>query len=483
MMLRIYILLIFFFQMSFSLFSQTLDYSVNERLKPKVEHIEVLGKYENAYFIVQFDKKANQTFVFQRYDQSLRKTAQFIYTLERQFNVERILFVNGRIYFFYSTYDKIDNLFILYCDVFDRNFNAYDKSKVLLRTANTFPGEKAFYIKHNKQNDLLSVFYARQTNESDYATGLLLLNLMLELQGTINSELSVGKNFSIENMDFTKNYLSAILRVREPQQGLFRQTIQQFYLLCVNTINGQTNVIPLFSDSLRLNNVIFKYDYFSTSLIISGYFSENSKTESQGLAYIKYFPINDSLYTKYAFFSNEMIGMLAGSRTAADGIVDFFPVQSFMRDDGGFVFVGEYYNLRKEILSNPYSLNNTYVKYYYHFRDIMLVSFNPDGSIDWNKIIRKDQYSSNDEGIFSSFATGATHNGIIFFYNDMSRVRWHLILDKIDPSGSSEHRILVNGNTIAASFLPKSGMQVSANEFIIPLKEDRKGYSFLRVRF
>ena len=483
MMKKIIIIYSFIISGCSFLHAQTLDWSISEKLKIRPEQVEILGKIDESLFIIQYDKKSLQTFIFQRYDAQLRKSAQYEKTLEKQFHVVKIALHDKKLYFFYASYNKETKTYSLFADIFDHNFNEYDKGNLIIETKSKLDDNSTFQISFNKLTNKILIISSEGTSGKNTNLKLVILDHLLETLESLNVALPFEETMAVTNIEFAEPYITAIITRKGSSGILFKQNEQSFQFICINAETNALSQFNLYNDSLKLTNVIYKYDYFTTGYIITGYFSNHESTESKGLAFIKYFPSNDSSLFRFIYFSKEMAGVLSGSRPNMEGVMDFYPVYSVLRNDGGFIFVGEYYRIQKEVLSNPYSLNSNYIKYYYQFREIMIVSINPDGKVDWNKIIRKEQYSTNDEGVFSSFLAGATHENLFFIYNDMSRLKWNLILDKIDPNGKTEHKIIVNGNNFTAGFLPKSGMQISNHEFIIPLLEEKKGFSFLRLTF
>jgi hypothetical protein len=70
---------------------------------------------------------------------------------------------------------------------------------------------------------------------------------------------------------------------------------------------------------------------------------------------------------------------------------------------------------------NSYRRNNGRNDLYYHYNDIIVVNIRPDGEIDWAARIPKRQLSSNDGGLFSSYAMSIVADKLYFTYNEDPR--------------------------------------------------------------
>jgi hypothetical protein len=122
-------------------------------------------------------------------------------------------------------------------------------------------------------------------------------------------------------------------------------------------------------------------------------------------------------------FDESLLAEVHGRDVAvARGLSDFNVRQVALRQDGGGVIIAE---LNKEF-SRRSSLpirrdNGTFsrggwVDYYYE--DLILFAVHPDGSAHWKQVLRKRQYSQDDDAIYSSFMLFKTPSRLRFLFND-----------------------------------------------------------------
>lgn len=461
-----------------NLFSQDIKFSVPDKIKGKTVFTEVLGKHKGYYFVVRYDKKANQNFLFEKYNVDLRVVRNHEFNIESGTNVEDIQLMNGQIFFFYSEYSRQDKLHKLYCDVYDETFNQVDKENLIATTSVSPTNSNTFKIAYDKIYHQLLVLYAEDIVKNKIKFIILELDEMLNNIHRVQTILNYEREFSIDKIKLFNHEFTALIRSKSTSilKGN-KELIDFFYYDLANDIR---RIRQLDFDSGKFENVIYRYDIMHDAYLFAGFYSHIKQEYVTGLGILRYFIEKDSMHLTTLPFSDEMLLSISG-KYDANGILNYYPKGLILRDDGGFVLISEYYSIQKELQNNYYAMNNTYVKYYYHFSDIMIISIDAEGHIDWNKIIRKDQNSMNDDGYYSSFSYASVSNKIVILFNDFSRSKWNLLYNVIMPDGEIDFEVLVNGNNFNGSFIPRQARQVGLFEMMIPALDQKKGFSLLKI--
>ncbi len=157
-----------------------------------------------------------------------------------------------------------------------------------------------------------------------------------------------------------------------------------------------------------------------------------------------------------------------------------------LKEDGGAVLVAEQYYVH--VVTNTSRGANgitiTTTTYYYHYNDIIVVSINPDATIDWIKRIPKIQVSVNDGGYYSSFSLGVHEDKLYFLFNDniknfknkkadkiygMTNIKKAVVnLTTIDAKGNINSEILFSAKADAKNYLrPKFNYQYDKDKMLI----------------
>ena len=162
-----------------------------------------------------------------------------------------------------------------------------------------------------------------------------------------------------------------------------------------------------------------------------------------------------------------------------------------VKNDGGFVLLAESFFV--SIRNNGY-MPGYYSYYYmsplstttnireYHYDDIIALSYSADGNLNWHSFIRKEQYSQEDNGLFSSYGFFNTGGSLGFLFNDYARNRSSIQMATLDGSGQLSTRSMAAGSADDPDWVPRAGKQVAAREFVVPCLR-KKQVCFAKVVF
>ena len=77
----------------------------------------------------------------------------------------------------------------------------------------------------------------------------------------------------------------------------------------------------------------------------------------------------------------------------------------------------------------------------------MALSYNKDGTREWSSFIPKQQYSQEDDGVFSSYALLNTGGTLAFLYNDFDARHSRIQLSTVTAEGKTDtHGLAAEGN-------------------------------------
>lgn len=249
------------------------------------------------------------------------------------------------------------------------------------------------------------------------------------------------------------------------------------------------------SRTLALNGhfasgLFFKIDNNSRSLYAAGFYSEKRNGNNDGVLFSKM--DLDSLYSGPARLLpfNDKLKEATGNGKRR-GFSNYQSRQLIIRSDGGFVLVAEEYYTSYHNMGMGYG--GYYSAYYspfmnsqtvreYHYGDIVALAYDATGNREFSSFIRKDQYSEEDGGAFSSYSFINSGGSLGFLYNDYDRRRSQITLASVDGSGKIETHGLYSVGTSDPDWLPKAGKQVSARELVVPCLR-RKQICFAKVVF
>ncbi len=244
------------------------------------------------------------------------------------------------------------------------------------------------------------------------------------------------------------------------------------------------------SNDFCLDEMNFAIDNSSGNIIAISFLKEDSKEYMVGYNYQVIDPSSSSINLKHNYiFPQETLDEIAG--LATEKAIKNLPVYQIgnivPRADGGALLVAEYYD--KTVESYEYTNYDPYYGYrtstrqveFYEYDDILLFSIKPDGTPDWNNVIRKKQISREDRGVNSSYAIINSKQQITFIFNEDVEQNSNVLQYEMEADGALDRKSIFNANQQEVQLRPSSAEQISFNEIIIP-SIYKKTLSFVKLQ-
>jgi len=246
-------------------------------------------------------------------------------------------------------------------------------------------------------------------------------------------------------------------------------------------------------EAFRLNGLyaaspFLKVDNAAGRVYVSGFYSAKKNGNFDGVLYGFVDATSYTLQNRRTIAFDDRIREASGVRSRRRAFNTYDVRQLIIKNDGGFVMVSEanYISTRQ-----GYTPGWGYYSFYwgpmmapsvreYHYDDILALSYDGDGNKEWHAFIRKDQYSQEDGGIFSSYALLNNGASLGFLFNDFNRTHSSIQLATVDETGGVDVRSFAPGGPGEPDWLPRSAKQVSAREVVVPCLR-RRGLCFAKV--
>lgn len=119
----------------------------------------------------------------------------------------------------------------------------------------------------------------------------------------------------------------------------------------------------------------------------------------------------------------------------------------------------------------------------YNYEEINLFNFKNDGSLVWSQNVLKDQFTSDDGGIYSSFFCFEYPLGQVIIFNDLSSRVTRLLAAYTTKDGKvSMKQIQTNEEIDEWNIMPRSAKQISKSTMVIPCIMKNR-LCFLKLNF
>ena len=237
-------------------------------------------------------------------------------------------------------------------------------------------------------------------------------------------------------------------------------------------------------------------------LVIGGFYSNSAMYSIAGTFYLSVDPVSRRVISSNlkAFEKDFLLEFLPEKKIKkGKELSDFYFDHFIVRPDGSAVFIAEQYYMQIIYTYNdpfgygygafgygsPYYYSRNNYNYQYYYNELIVVSVNPQGEIEWTKKIPKRQLSTNDGGYYSSYALAHNDKNIYVLFNDNPRntpeyraknyelysmtkpSKSTALFLSIDNSGKIEYQPLFSQKDMNLILRPKMHYQPTANQLII----------------
>jgi len=490
-----------------AVWSQKVTYSDYDQEDNRDINFEVIGRMNGNFLVYKNIKWRHKISIFGD-DMKTKQTVKLDFIPEKTFNVDFVIYPKS-FYIIYQ-YQKRNTLHCMAVKM-DGNASKIGEPIELDTTQISVMADNKIYTTiYSEDKQKIMVFKIHKKNDH-FNMVTLLFDSSLSLLKKTRRELDYNDrkdnydNFQLDNEGnfvFTKdskngnrdNSNSLSLAIQQPQQDT----------ISYHKIDLEKNYI----DEVKL-----KIDNRNKTYLVNSFYYKKNRGSIDGLLTYTWDKTNNIAATKNFISLDDSLRDEAKTtgqlRFALD---DFFIRQVFVKKDGGYLLTAEDYSTqtrggmnswnRWDYLNNyyysPYSSSyyyNPYYNYYrplssygygnqstrYYYANILVLSIDKTGKVEWSRVIHKDQFDDDNEN-FLSFSTVNSGGEIHFLFNDDKNKNQIIANHSISPSGEVTRNATLKSQERGYQFMPSLSKQVGATQLIIPCQY--RGYiCFAKVDF
>ncbi len=486
---RIYITLFFILLGSITL-AQKVTMSPEDIEASGLNYVKVIGQDEDGFYLLH----SNLSFFLQKDRIGLKsrkyQLSYFGFDMKPRWSklltphpeeatIESVGFFNDRPFVMESNWSKSDNSLQLFLDVYDAKGNLFVQGKKIAAFTTSHPGdfEKPRSILSTSKN-LLGI-YLREDLDA-------VQNIHCVSIDTTYTPLKInaaGLPYADKDLDITDLALSdqneflllAKLLTKDPVSE--KKKLRLFQLFLLQPGSNKFKDYKVNDVGKNMSEAVLAIDKVNHRVAVTGFYSEKESFAGAGILFaILNLDNPDELKLSLNPITGDNQIKLVGERNNGNGISLFnYPVQKvILRNNGGAVIIAEAAYL-SEYSYYDYFTQSFNRRVEYHFDNIVVFSVRADGSIEWTQVIRKDQASMDDEGLYSSFTYALNADEMIVVYNNDIGRNNEIVSYRINSVGQMTNKKLTKiGDNI--SLLPRFGRQVDAGRIVVPAINKKKLY-------
>jgi hypothetical protein len=488
--------------------AQKIAYSESERDDSRRTNFEIIGKVGSNILVFKNNRSDNAISVYDN-DMKLVERVKLDYMDDRWINVDFVPYPD-HVWMIY----QFQRRGIVYCMGVKLNAEAKrltDPIELDTTRIGWSASNKIYTTVFSDDKQKIMVFKINSRNPNNFLFTTMLFNSELKLQQKHRMQLAME-----ERNDYFTDFL--VDNDGDMVFGKFirkngSDNISDVRLIRKKAEEEKFSITDLKTGEKMLDEVKIKIDNTNRRYLFTALYYKQKRGNVEGLYTVIWDKTTDAMLREAMMpFSDDLRRLAKGpDANLRLAFNDYFIKNMIVKKDGGYIMVAEsmYTTSRGGAFNrwDYYSWNNPwaspmdyyyYSPYYnswgspwnrwgnsqatrYHAENIMILSFDKDGTMEWNNVIPKSQFDDESEGLVSHQVMN-TGGELHFLFNLYERRTLLLNDQSIAPDGQITRRPTLKGLDRAIEFMPRYGKQISARSIIIPCQY-RNYLTFAKVDF
>jgi hypothetical protein len=273
------------------------------------------------------------------------------------------------------------------------------------------------------------------------------------------------------------------------------ESISKAFLVIKRAMEDSFSFYSLNLENRYLDEIRIKVDNYNQRYLLTAFYYNQRRGSIDGLYFYAFNKTSGQAdFEKTIEFSEDLRREAKGESNIRMAFNDYFIRNIVIKKDGGFLLDAEaYYTTSRStawnrwdyIYGSPflYPMDYYYYSPYYsswwwrrsnsnqavryHADNLVIFSFDKNGDLGWNNVIRKEQFDdeSDDKVSYQVMNTGGQ---LHFLFNLQERKNLLLNDYTLLPDGQINRNPTLKNLDKGHEFMPKYGKQVSAKQFIVP---------------
>lgn len=503
---RLLFLVLFVFAVAPFLQAQRIVYSEPERDDTRRMVFEVVGKIDGNFLVYKNSRAKNSITIYDNDMKEVQRVNQDYIPEERLINIDFFPYNE----FFYSIY-QYQRKNVVYCMAAKVDGDGKKMSEpVELDTSHIgfAANNKIYSVVSSEDKSKFMVFKINSRNKENYVvtTNLFDDSLRLLKKSVLTMPMEDRNDyldeFYVDNEGdfvFTKFY-------RQNNDIISRASMVLKYAQADSFFVQDLGIEKKYLDELHVKVDNFNKRFFLTSF----YYKERRGNIDGFYFYVWDKESNRSSMENTVTFGDELRKDARGDANLRMAFNDYFIRNIIIKKDGGFIIGSEafyttsryntwnrwdylygspfyspydyyayspYYNslwYRSRFYNNPQNMR-------YHADNIVILSFDNTGKLQWNNVISKEQFDDETDDLIS-YQLMNTGGQLHFLFN-MEERRINLLNDyTVAPGGEINRNPTLKNLDRGFEFMAKYGKQVSGRQMIIPCVY-RNTICFAKIEF
>lgn len=485
---------VMFFSFCISSTAQKIIYSEPDRDDSRRMNFEIVGKIQGNFLIYKNIRNKNWISVLDNDMQQIAKEEQdYVPDNDRMINVD--FFPYSDFAYMIYQYQKKNVVYCMASKIGPDGKIIGDVVEMDTTHIGFAADNKIYTVLSSEDKSKIGVFKINSRNRKMYLMTTLLFDESLQL--VKKSRISVPMEERNDFLsDFNLDNEGDLVFTKFVRTG--NDNISSASFVIKHAMDDTLMYRELKIEKTWLDEIHIKIDNYNKRYILTSFYFSERRGNIDGIyLYVWDKKNNNILYEDVTIFSEDLKKDARGDASVRMAFNDYFIRDIITRRDGGFIVGSEAYyttsrfntwNRWDYLYGSPYLSPNLYNNYYYyspyydrywwrsrssnqsvryHADNIAVLSFGPEGKLEWSNVIGKSQFDDESDDMIS-YQLMNTGSEIRFLFNQPEK-RNNLLTDfSITPSGELTRNPTLKNLDKGYEFMPKYGKQVSSKQMIIP---------------
>jgi hypothetical protein len=494
-------------------FAQKINYTEPDNKDGRNTLFEIIGRFSNSNILIYKNNRNDNDITVYDNDMQQKQKVKLDFIPDRLINIDFVSYPD----FCYLIY-QFERKGVVHCMGMKMGSDGQKLSEPFeMDTTRIGVGSNNIYttvVSEDKQK--IVVFKINTKNQRNYLFTTVLFNAQLEL---------LRKSRMTVKMDERNDFLTEFNVDNEGDLvfGKYVRNNSNEYINRVMLMTKPADQDTIISQDLDiggryLDEVKIKVDNRNKRYILNSFYYKQRRGNIEGLyTFVWDKQNNKKLADNLTTLSDELKAQAKSKDASVKGALnDFFIRHIIPRKDGGFMLIseslysttrgGNNWNRWDMLYGNPWyspldyyspfnnfgwgnngwnpygygnRFNNNTTRYY--AENILVLSFNKDGVMEWSNVIPKSQFE-DDQDITVSYQLVNTGGQLHFLFNQSERRNLLLNDQSISPDGQITRNPTLKNLDRGYQFMARYGKQVSSKILIIPCMY-RNYLCFAKIEF
>ena len=453
-------------------------------------NFEIVGKMGNNFLIYKNVRGDNFICVYDNEMKQIEKVKHEYLPDERLINVDFFPYQDF-IYMIYQ-YQKRNIVHCAFVKLNGMGKRMTDPVELDTTSLGGSANNKIYTVLSSEDKQKIIIFKINSRNRDKFIITTKLFTDKLEL---------VKKSTLLMLMDDRRDYLGEFALGNEGNLVFSKfsrtnnESISSAFIVIKQAMADSFNFCKANLEKMYLDELRIKVDNNNHRYLLTAFYYNQKRGSIDGLYFLAYNKdMGQAEYERNFEFSEDLRREAKGDANLRMAFNDYFIRNIVIKKDGGFLVDAEsYYTTSRSGAWNrwdymygspfmypmdyyyysPYYSNwwwrrsNSNQSVRYHTDNLVIFSFDKNGQISWNNVIRKEQFDDETDDKIS-YQVMNTGGRLHFLFNQQERKNLLLNDYSLAPDGQINRNPTLKNLDKGHEFMPKYGKQVSARQFIVP---------------